>query len=97
MRWFAGKAYDPAAGRESRSAFIAQAAFWISAGKFLTNGMTFKLWGQTFNLGTVDAGLLGAFLVPCLALYWGRRSAHFGLSASEPTSSQVRPQGGSVG
>jgi hypothetical protein len=68
-----GTVYDEASGRESRSAFIAMAAFFICAVKFLTNGVTFHLFGHTFQCGTVDAALLGAFLAPCLALYWGRR------------------------
>jgi len=70
---FSGKIFDPAAGRQSRSAFIAQAAFWFAAFKFLTSGMSLKLGAFQINLGTTDAALLGAFLAPCLALYWGRR------------------------
>jgi len=68
-----GTVYDEAAGRESRSAFIAMVAFWICAVKFLTNGVVFHVMGHEFHCGTVDAALLGAFLAPCLALYWGRR------------------------
>jgi hypothetical protein len=68
-----GKIFDPAAGRESRSAFIAQAAFWFAAFKFLTSGVNLKLGAYHINLGSTDATLLAAFLVPCLALYWGRR------------------------
>lgn len=74
MNFFSGKTYDIAAGRESRSAWIAMGAFWICAVKFVLNGVTIQLFGHTFNMGTVDAGLIGAFLAPCLALYWGRRS-----------------------
>lgn len=74
MKWFKGTLNDAAAGRESRSAFIAQAAFWIAAVRFLTSGLSLKIGTWTMNLGTVDAMLLGAFLAPCLALYWGRRS-----------------------
>ncbi len=74
MKWFSGKTYDQAAGRESRSAFIAQAAFWFGAFKFLTNGMTIRLWRDyQINFGTTDAALLGVFLGTCLGLYWGRR------------------------
>lgn len=74
MKWFSGKTYDAAAGRESRSAFIAQAAFWIAAVRFLTSGLSLKIGAWSITLGSVDAMLLGTFLTPCLALYWGRRS-----------------------
>lgn len=74
MSLLSGKLNDPAAGRESRSAFIAQAAFWFAAVKFLVSGVTIKVGQHNLNLGTTDAALLGAFLVPCLALYWGRRA-----------------------
>ena len=88
-RVFSGQAYDPASGRESRSAFIAQAAFWLSAVKLFMNGVSVKVWGLSVNLGTIDAALLGAFLIPCLALYWGRRASdsHFnlGLGTQAPT------------
>ena len=74
MSLLSGKINDPAAGRESRSAFIAQAAFWFAAVKFLASGVTIKVGHHNISLGTTDAALLGAFLVPCLALYWGRRA-----------------------
>jgi hypothetical protein len=94
-----GKTYDPAAGRESRSAFIAQAAFWLAAGKFLLNGVTVKPWREfSVNFGTVDAALLAAFLLPCLALYWGRRSFTFGHRDLPITPGDLNSiQGGSVG
>jgi hypothetical protein len=73
MGLLSGKINDPAAGRESRSAFIAQAAFWFAAFKFLVSGVSLKIWSQQISLGTTDAALLGAFLLPCLSLYWARR------------------------
>ncbi len=78
MSLLSGQTYDTAAGRESRSAFIALTAFWICAVKFVMNGVSFHVFGHDVSLGTVDAELIGAFLAPCLALYWGRRSMHFG-------------------
>ncbi|MHB9075238.1 MAG: hypothetical protein ACYC6G_17160 [Desulfobaccales bacterium] len=95
MGILSGKTYDPAAGRDSRSAFIAQSAFWLAAGKFLANGVTIRLWGHLLNLGTVDAALLGAFLIPCLALYWGRRSLSFGPKVDAPPDPMRVPDGGS--
>jgi hypothetical protein len=86
VKWFAGKTYDAAAGRESRSAFIAQAAFWFSAFKFLTSGVTVKVGSHQVSLGTTDATLLGAFLAPCLALYWGRRAYGLLGETKEPES-----------
>ena len=74
MSLLSGKLNDPASGRESRSAFIAQAGFWFAAFKFLASGVTVKIGPHQINLGTTDAALLGAFLVPCLTLYWGRRA-----------------------
>jgi hypothetical protein len=73
MGLLSGKINDPAAGRESRSAFIAQAAFWFAAFKFLVSGVSLKIWSQQISLGNTDAALLGAFLLPCLSLYWARR------------------------
>ena len=91
-----GKTYDPAAGRESRSAFIAQTAFWITALKFVFNGASIKLAaGRVIDMGTVDAALLAAFLVPCLALYWGRRSLTFGPKEDPPPNPIRVPEGGS--
>lgn len=73
MKLFSGKTYDEAAGRESRSAFIAQAAFWFAAIRFVTHDMSFKFGAWAVNFGKMDAALLGAFLLPCLSLYFGRR------------------------
>jgi len=89
-KWFAGKTYDLAAGRESRSAFIAQAAFWFAACKFLASGVTVKIWQHQISLGTTDAGLLAAFLIPCLALYWGRR-VYGPLGGNPPTPPREAP------
>lgn len=102
MGFLNGKAYDQAAGRESRSAFIAMAAFWFAAFKFLTSGMSVQLWrGCQIHLGTVDAALLGAFLVPCLGLYWGRRFTDEGarLRQEKPFCSDTQngPPSGSAG
>ncbi|MFA5381847.1 MAG: hypothetical protein WC356_01690 [Candidatus Micrarchaeia archaeon] len=72
MSWFAIQ--DGAAGRKSRSAFIALAAFWFAGFKFLFSGATIKLYEHvSVNFGNVDAALMGAFLGSCLALYGGRR------------------------
>jgi hypothetical protein len=77
--------YDRAAQRRSRSAFIAMAAFWFSATKFLLSGVVLRISEHySFNFGTTDAGLLGAFLAPCLALYLGRRHSDKALSGLEP-------------
>jgi hypothetical protein len=73
MKLFSGKTYDAAAGRESRSAFIAQAAFWFAALRFVTHDMSFKIGAWQIHFGKMDAALLGAFLLPCLSLYFGRR------------------------
>jgi len=89
---------DGAAGRESRSAWIALVAFWISAFKFLVNGMTVKFWGNHIDLGTVDAALLGAFLGTCLTLYFGRRFIdaweHRGISTEALRPPEARPEPG---
>lgn len=72
MSWFAIE--DGASGRKSRSAFIALAAFWFSAFKFLFSGASIKFSHEfSITCGSVDAGLMGAFLGTCLALYGGRR------------------------
>lgn len=67
---------DEAAGRRSRSALVAMAAFWIGAFKFLFSGaiISIKTVGISVNFGTTDALLLGAFMIPCFGLYWGRRA-----------------------
>jgi len=80
MSIWSGKIEDDAAGRKSRSAFIAQAAFWFAAFKFLVSGVSMEVKFHGYELlkmhfGSVDAALLGAFLLPCLALYWGRRAS----------------------
>jgi len=65
---------DEAVGRKSRSAFIAMAAFWISAIKFIFSDMTITYHTSTVvQVGKLDAALLGAFLFTCLSLYFGRR------------------------
>lgn len=95
MSWFAIE--DGAAGRKSRSAFIALGAFWFSAFKFLVSGATLRL-GKEFSVafGSVDAGLMGAFLGVCLSLYCGRRLSDSwerrGIKPCEPTE-----KGGVVG
>ncbi|MBW1992516.1 MAG: hypothetical protein JRI59_10485 [Deltaproteobacteria bacterium] len=66
--------HDEAAGRRSRSALVAMAAFWFASFKFLLSGATLIIWGHTIEFGEVDAVLLGAFLTPCFALYFGRRA-----------------------
>ena len=73
MKLFSGKTYDAAAGRESRSAFIAQAAFWFAALRFVTHDMSFKIGAWQIHFGKMDPMLMGAFLLPCLSLYFGRR------------------------
>jgi len=95
MGLLSGKTYDTAAGRESRSAFIAMAAFWICALKFIANGVSFRIFSHAINLGTVDAALMGAFLVPCLALYWGRRSLRYG--DQQPSLTSPPTDKGAVG
>lgn len=91
MNWFSGKTYDAAAGRESRSAFIAQAAFWIAAVRFLTSGVTIKIGTWTLILTPIDPMLLGAFLAPCLALYWGRRNLPGPVENHHPTAASRVP------
>jgi len=84
--WFAVE--DGAAGRKSRSAFIALAAFWFSAMKFMFSGATLKIGRDiTIAFGTVDAALMGAFLGACLGLYGGRR-----LSDSWENRGTYKPQ-----
>ena len=65
---------DTASGRKSFTALIAWWAFLISAFKFIFSGAVVT-WGPTrsIHFGSVDAGLMGAFLGACLALYGGRR------------------------
>jgi hypothetical protein len=74
MKFFKAEVFDKAAGRESRSAFIAMCAFWVSALRFIFSDCSVNLYGHALRLGAVDAALMGAFLAPCLALYWGRRN-----------------------
>jgi len=77
MRWhhrlFSGKTFDAAVGRESRSAFIAQAAFWFAALRFMTHDMSVKVGAFHFAFGKMDPMLMAGFLLPCLSLYFGRR------------------------
>lgn len=80
MSWLNGLgfAYDEATQRKSSSLFIAKAAFWICAFRVITHDWGFKLArGKEIVLevtfGKMDAALVGAFLLPCLSLYFGRR------------------------
>lgn len=84
MSLFSGKTYDVAAGRESRSAFIAVVAFWFCAFRFATHDLSLKV-GHWFEIhfGKMDASLLAAFLLPCLSLYFGRRLFPDGLQMTK--------------
>lgn len=42
-------------------------------GKFLLNGVSIELAGQSVNFGTTDATLIGAILLPTLGAYVARK------------------------
>jgi len=71
MSWFT--VHDEAARRDSLSAFLAVGAFTVCALKVLVHKTSLAIWSLNITFGEIDAGIIAAFLTPCLALYWGRR------------------------